>query len=66
MPKEIDDFMNSLREHPLLKKDFPTVELREVVRFQPFVNSPPTATFTVICLPAAAKATPKPEAEAAH
>ena len=66
MPKEIDDFMNSLREHPLLKKDFPTVELREVVRFQPFANSAPTASFTVICMPKVEKAAPKPEAEAAH
>ncbi len=66
MPKEIDDFMNSLREHPLLKRDFPTVELREVVRFQPFVNSPPTASFTVICMPKADKPAPKSEAEAPH
>lgn len=66
MPKEIDEVLRSLREHPLLKRDFPTVEMKDLVKAQPLANSPPIATFNVICVPKVDKAAPKPEAEAAH
>ncbi len=50
-PQEIDNFLDSLRGHPLLKKDFPLVELADIKWYQPFVGAKPTAFFTVICLP---------------
>ncbi len=66
MPKEIDDFIGSLRVHPLLNRDFPTVQMRDLTRFQPLANSAPSATFSIFCSPKAEKAAPKPDPEAAH
>lgn len=63
MPSDIDDFLNQLREHPLLKKDFPLVELVDLKWYQPFVGAKPTAFFTVICLPNVNKPVAKPAAE---
>jgi hypothetical protein len=52
-PKEIDIFLASLRNHPLLKQDFPDVKLADIKRFVSFSGSAPMATFTVLCLPGA-------------
>lgn len=51
MPREIDAFLDSLRGHPLLKRDYPLVELADIKRSQAFTSSEPVANFTVICLP---------------
>lgn len=51
IPREIDRFLNTLREHPLLKQDFPVVELAEFKQVQPKLKAPPIAMLTVICLP---------------
>ncbi len=61
IPKEIDEFMGELREHPLLKHDFPLVELGEL-KWQPARGrADALAEFTVVCLPkleAESKTTP--------
>lgn len=64
MPHEIDKFLDSLREHPLLKKDFPIVELVDLKWYQPFQGAKPNAYFTVMCLPKVAKPVAKPEGDA--
>jgi hypothetical protein len=51
IPKEVDTFLTALRDDPLLKRDFPVVELDEIKWFQPNITAPPDALFTVICLP---------------
>ena len=50
-PKEIDDFLDSLRGHALLKRDFPLVDLADIKWFQPNAGAQATALFTVVCLP---------------
>jgi hypothetical protein len=50
-PKEIDGFLDSLRGHSLLKRDFPLVELADIKWFQPFAGAQASAFFTVVCLP---------------
>lgn len=62
MPKDIDHFLGSLREHPLLKKDFPIVELVDLKWHQPFQGAKPIAYCSVICLPKIAPASPPPAA----
>jgi hypothetical protein len=54
-PKEIDRFLISLRGHPLLKRDFPLVELADIKWFQPNITAQPNALFTVVCLPKSEK-----------
>lgn len=66
MPKDIDDFLNSLREHPLLKKDFPLVELVDLKWYQPYQGAKPTAFCSVICLPKVAPAAQPAAAEETH
>lgn len=56
MPLAIDGFIDSLRGHPLLKRDFPLVELADIAWFQPPVGGRPFARFTVVCLPKVLKA----------
>mgnify|MGYP000856976578 CR=1 FL=1 len=51
MPREIDEFLVALRNHPLLKRDFPDVELADIKRYQLFQGAQPMANFTVVCLP---------------
>ncbi len=51
VPKEVDGFLDALRDHALLKRDFPLVELADIKWFQPFIGAQPTAFFTVVCLP---------------
>ena len=51
VPKEVDDFLDSLRGHALLKRDFPMVDLADIKWYQPNVGAQPTAYFTVVCLP---------------
>jgi hypothetical protein len=63
MPQEIDEFLNALRGHPLLKRDFPNVELVDLKWVQPFGGAKPTAFFTIVCLPKIDKATPESPSE---
>ena len=51
MPHEIDGFLNALRNHPLLKNEFPEVVLADIKRFQVLSGSQPMAIFSVVCLP---------------
>jgi hypothetical protein len=55
MPREIDAFLQSLRNDPLLRRDFPLVELADIKRTQDFRTLQWLANFTVVCLPAAAR-----------
>ncbi len=52
MPIDIDDFLSSLRSDPLLKRDFPEVEVSDIKTTQPTQKTDTaTAIFTVLCLP---------------
>ena len=51
MPREIDNFVNALRNHPLLKNDFPEVLLADIKRFQAFSGAQPMANFSLKCMP---------------
>ncbi len=55
MPREIDRFLDTLREHPMLKRDFPVVELADLKQSQHVGDVSPIAFFTVVCLPKTAK-----------
>lgn len=59
MPQEIDRFLDTLREHPLLKRDFPVVELAGLKQAQRTGDDSPVAFFTVVCVPKAAQGTPQ-------
>ena len=63
MPREIDAFLRALRADPLLKRDFPEIEMGDL-RFTPSTAGQPTATFSVTCQPGA-KPAPKAQAPAA-
>ena len=39
-PREIDAFLESLRNHPLLQRDFPLVELADIKRYQAYTARP--------------------------
>jgi hypothetical protein len=58
-PREIDDFVGSLRGDPLLQKDFPLVELADIRWQAGTPTSKPLATFTVVCLPKDDRARPR-------
>jgi hypothetical protein len=59
MPQEIDRFLDALRNHPLLKRDFPQVTLADLKRYR-LAGFAPTANFTVVCLPNAERAVAPP------
>lgn len=65
MPKEIDAFLRTLRDDPVLKRDFPEIEMSDPLRFAVASRGASAATFGVTCLPAAKAAPPKPPAKAA-
>jgi hypothetical protein len=52
-PHEIDEFLTALRNDPLLKRDFPLVNLADIRRIQLLSEMQPSANFTVLCTPAA-------------
>jgi len=60
IPGEIDDFLDTLRGHPLLKHDFPVVELADIKSFQGGTPTKSVANFTVICLPKTEQVAPNP------
>jgi hypothetical protein len=60
MPKEIDGFLRTLRDDPLLKRDFPEIEMGDL-RWAPAPNGRPAAAFSVTCQPAARPAPLKPQ-----
>jgi hypothetical protein len=66
MPEEIDAFLRALRTDPLLKRDFPEIEMGDL-RWSPGMNGRSTATFNVTCQPRAkpAPAKTQPAAKAA-
>jgi hypothetical protein len=65
MPREIDFFLEKLRTDPILRRDFPVVELAALKPAQGLANEAPAASFTVLCLPKnnPAKAEPPREAK---
>ena len=65
MPKEIDAFLRTLRDDPLLKRDFPEIEMGDLRWASAFAGQH-TATFNVMCQPGAKPAPAKaPAAKAA-
>ena len=58
MPREIDGFLRTLRDDPLVRKEFPNVELADL-RWTQASGKPPTASFNVVFSPIKA-APPKP------
>jgi hypothetical protein len=63
MPREIDLFLDKLRASPVLKREFPVVELAALKPGPSLVNEPPAASFTVLCLPKNDKAKAEPPRE---
>jgi len=59
IPREIDRFLNTLREHPVLKRDFPVVELADLKQTHETGDDNSFAFFTVTCLPKARKGASK-------
>lgn len=62
-PKEMDDFIQALHEHPLLKRDALIVNAPEITRYQPLPGSQATALMTIVCLPKPTVVKPTPDAE---
>jgi hypothetical protein len=50
MPQEIDGFLRTLRNDPLVSKEFPKVELADL-RWTQVSGKPPSANFNVVCQP---------------
>lgn len=59
MPQEIDRFLDTLRENPMLKRDFPVVELAGLKQSQRIGDDTAVAFFTVVCVPKSGKGTKK-------
>lgn len=55
VPKEIDHFLDTLRAHEMLKRDFPVVELADLKQVPGTRDQDATASFTVVCLPKTGK-----------
>ncbi|MFH1924473.1 MAG: hypothetical protein ABIP48_31870, partial [Planctomycetota bacterium] len=55
VPKEIDRFLDTLRAHEMLKRDFPVVELADLKQVPGTRDRDATASFTVVCLPGTGK-----------
>jgi hypothetical protein len=64
MPPDVDLFLNQLRAHPTLKRDFPVVEMTALKQGQRRANETPAAGFTILCLPRSSKE--KPEGPPGH
>jgi hypothetical protein len=62
IPQEIDAYLSALRKHPLLKRDFPNVELADLRWSQAASGKKAVADFTVVCLPRLDKAPARPGA----
>ncbi|MBU4398787.1 MAG: hypothetical protein KKE86_05555, partial [Planctomycetes bacterium] len=52
-PREIDEFLEELRNDPLLQRDFGSVELTDIKRSLSRDRKSTVAAFTVVCLPKA-------------
>jgi hypothetical protein len=63
VPHEVDALLDALRNLPLLKHDFPTVELADIRRYR-LAGMTPTANFTVICTTGADKSDRSPAPDA--
>jgi hypothetical protein len=63
MPQEIDLLLDKLRSSPLLKRDFPVVELAALKPGPSLADETPTASFTVLCLPKNSGASASPPRE---
>ena len=50
-PRDIDAFLNALRNHPLFRRDFGSAELTEITRSQGSRSAAAGATFTIVCVP---------------
>lgn len=61
VPPQIDTFLESLRAHPRLRRDFPAVELSGIQALPATGTTPPVAAFTVVGLPRSDKG-PRPAA----
>ena len=51
IPHEIDHVVNTIREHPLITKSFPVVELADLKQIRHDGDDQESAMFTVMCLP---------------
>ena len=67
IPREIDAFLKSLRNHPLWVRDFLSVEITDIKRAQAKGTTTPMIGFTILCSPknALASGGPAPAARAA-
>jgi Tfp pilus assembly protein PilN len=51
-PMEVGDFLVSLRNHPMLKRDFPDISVSIIKLTKASGKNPATADFSIICKPA--------------
>jgi hypothetical protein len=51
IPHEVDQVLDTIREHPRITKDFPVVELADLKQFRRLGEDGECAVFTVMCLP---------------
>ena len=63
-PRDIDTFLNALRNHPLFRRDFGSAELAEITRSQGNGKDGAAAAFTIVCVPNAAGPSPGGKKEA--
>ncbi len=57
IPHEIDRFLDLVREHPAIRRDFPVVELADLKQSQLVGDNAAIAFFTVVCVPKGGQAT---------
>jgi hypothetical protein len=60
MPREIDGFLEALRQQPVLTHDFPLIKVTDLQRDLSSDDKKPGVSFRVMCLPGAGPAAPKP------
>jgi hypothetical protein len=55
-PREVDDFLGSLRDRALLKQEFPVIELKDLKNVKaPGKGTEAVASYNIVCLPPATK-----------
>jgi hypothetical protein len=63
VPREVGDFLVSLRNHAMLKRDFPDISVSSIRPNKGNANTQPTADFSILCRPLTAKG-PAPKSPA--
>ncbi len=51
IPRELDAFLKSLRNHPLWMRDFTSIDVTDIKRAQVHGSKLPSVSFTIVCSP---------------